>query len=128
MMNRRKFLVGTAALAVSAPAVARALAVGPLTTVDASFQSGTSLFVRPLSEPLNVGDVFTIEGVDAWLRVEGRKTKRSRKFVITAKAEAGQRVIHLYPPIDGQGRYRTVDQLPMNHAEVRLNRLLSTNS
>jgi hypothetical protein len=91
--------------------------------VGAAFQSGSSLIVMdPLLADLNMGAIFTIDGVFAWNRSECEPTSWLRKFIVTAKAEIGHRVIHLYPPIVGEAdpAHRTVAALPMGRVCVRI--------
>lgn len=138
MIERRSFITGLFAL-VAAPAIVRAASLMPvksvvyprsgltrirmadelIATVDASYQSGAGLIVDPLTVALNVGDIITIAGVKAWHRRGGRPADHLRQFVVTAKAERGHRAMFVYPTLDGHGHYRTVDQLPMNRAEIR---------
>lgn len=125
MLQRRAFLTGLAAAVVVAPSIVRATSIMPvrkLATVDASYQTGSAIVINPLARALNVGDIITIDGVDAWSRTTNESTAAPRQFVVTAQAEGGFTHIQIYPPIIGEHepRYRTVDKLPMNRAEVRL--------
>src|SRR5580693_138101 len=87
-------------------------AVGEI-RVEASNQSGLSLVVDPLPMSLDVRTVFCIEGV-TWYSSE-RDELKAREFIVTAPAAIGDRVIHLYPPIETP---RTVNQLPKHGAHV----------
>lgn len=127
MIDRRSFLTGTIASAVVAPSIVRATSIMPirgtphLTTIDASYQAGSTIIVRPLTSVLNVGDIITVEGVEAWSRRNDEPLGRPREFVVTARADAGARAVHIYPQIIGEHdpRYRTVVNYPMNMAEVK---------
>lgn len=119
MITRRAFGIGSLAL-LATPAVVKA-AFEPM-RVWSSHQSGMMLMVDPLPGELIVGDMITIDGVERWYRGDNTPTRRSRQFVITHRAEPGHRVVSLYPPIIGEHnpRHRTVVELPMNRAQIRL--------
>jgi hypothetical protein len=91
--------------------------------VCASHQTGCMLVVERLVEPLDVGTVFTIDGVIEWREPNEREVgARLREFIITAPAEVGHTVIMFYPPIahiDSMQRRRTVVGLPINGACIR---------
>lgn len=120
MISRRTVLQGLAA-SVALPVVAKA-AIAKSIRVWASNQSGNALTVEPLPHALNLGDVFTIDGVFAWHRVDNTPTRHLRQFVIVKRAGPEHRVVHLYPPIIGEHdpRYRTIVDYPMNRAVVRV--------
>lgn len=74
-------------------------AYGAGTTVAGANQTGAALTVAALPGPLNVGDVFTIAGVNAVNRVTKQSTGGLAQFVVTAPVTAGATVIPIYPPI-----------------------------
>lgn len=144
--SRRSILTGLVAL-VAAPAIVRAgSSIGlPVITraddtrdaeivrclsfvvpeqirVDASYQSGSTLVVRPLPRALECGDIITIDEVFAWHRPDNTPVRRQRQFVVVRPAKAGEVLVHFYPPIIGEHdpRYRTVVDYPMNRAIVRV--------
>src|ERR1700754_3488540 len=131
MIERRSFIAGLIAL-VAAPAIVRAGSlmpvkqmIEPLAMVDASNQIGGQLIVNGINGSLRAGDVITIEGVEAWRRVEGG-LGRLRNFVVTAEAKNGERIISLYPQIITPNtcpnylHYATTVESPRNRAELKL--------
>lgn len=128
MIDRRSFIGGVTASAIFAPSIVRAASIMPVKgiTVDISHQTGSSLSVHPIQGSLKVGDVITIEDVEAWHQAEYRyRDPCLRQFVVTAAASSGQGVIHLYPPIIPENlkfdyRGATVKSLPMRGARVTM--------
>jgi hypothetical protein len=124
MINRRSMLVRLAALIAAAPSIVRASFLTPIKSgkivVNASYQSGSSLVVHALPCDLAVGDIITIANVYAVARADKQPLDRLRDFVVTAHAQKGHTVIHLYPPIIGNEdpHYQTVVKLPMNRARI----------
>lgn len=74
-------------------------AYGTAPTVAGANQTGSMLAVTALAGPLNVGDSFTIAGVNACNRVTKANTGTLCQFVVTAPVNAGATVIPIYPPI-----------------------------
>ena len=74
-------------------------AYGAPPTVAGANQTGSVLTVTALAGPLNVGDVFTIAGVNAVNRVTKNNTGGLAQFVVTAPVTAGATTIPIYPPI-----------------------------
>ena len=97
--------------------------------VEAAGQRGGILVLEPLSEPLFVGDIVTIEGVmayRAWLMRSAERPGGLRQFVVTREARKGEKLLRLYPPIipawpenPKEDQYATVQALPAHGAEVR---------
>lgn len=86
---------------------------GDRIVVEASNQQGYSLIVYPLPETLDVGTILNIENVTRWRRMWDDNVLCD--FILTKRAEKGDRVLHLYPPIDAP---KTVNHLPMHGAVV----------
>lgn len=123
MIERRLFLTGLVALVATAPSIAKAALASPppLATVNASYQTGVTLIVSPLSGSLQAGDIITIEGVYAVNRIDPDREMGLREFVVTADADIGHTAIHLYPPIIQKSQARgSVQELPRNSAEVQM--------
>lgn len=129
--SRRAFLGGLAASLLAGPAIVRAGSIMPISsklilediTVWSSNQTGYQLSVNPLQMGLQVGDVFTIDGVFALNRISKLPTEHLRQFVVTANAEEKHRILSIYPgiiPAHVDEHYATVDAPPKNNAKVRL--------
>lgn len=126
--SRRGFMGALAGL-LATPAIVRADSLMKLSgvplkcvgaLVDASNQTGCSITITPALVGFEVGDIVTIAGVEAVSRIDGSPTGNLRDFVVTARVEAGERVLHLYPPIIpiSDETYRTVAALPRNRAPI----------
>ncbi len=94
-------------------------------TTSSAGQTGTSLAVNAITGTLNVGDIITIDGVNAVNRVTKQTTGALRQFVVTANVLTGATTIPIYPAIvpasSGNAvQYQTVDVSPGNSAQVRL--------
>lgn len=93
-------------------------------TVSGAGQTGPNLTITALVGTLNVGDIFTIPGVNAVNRVTKLDTGELRQFVITVAAVAGAVQLSFYPSIipgDALGnpvQYQTVVSAPANNATV----------
>ncbi len=87
--------------------------------VDAAHQQGGILTLHPLTEPLLLGDVIEIEGVEAYNARLGGAQKRLRQFVVTKKSVPGERILCLYPYlVPRENHYATVCKLPARGARV----------
>lgn len=94
-------------------------------TTSSAGQTGTSLAVNAITGTFNVGDIITIDGVNAVNRVTKQTTGALRQFVVTANVATGATTIPIYPAIvpasSGNAvQYQTVDVSPGNSAQVRL--------
>lgn len=94
-------------------------------TVTGAGQTGSTLVTggwgASLATLLNVGDVFTIAGVNAVNPESLASTGSLRNFVVTAQASSngsGASSISIYPPITITGAYQTVDVAPASGAVV----------
>jgi hypothetical protein len=74
-------------------------AYGTMPTVNGANQTGTSLTVSALSGPLNVGDMFTIAGVNAINRSAKTSLFRPQVFTVTAPVAAGATSIPIFPSL-----------------------------
>lgn len=88
-------------------------------------QTGLSITVSGITGTLTVGDIVTIDGVNAVNRITKQSTGQLRQFVVTAPVVNGGTTISVYPAIIGaiggnQVQYQTVDVSPINGAQVRL--------
>lgn len=92
-------------------------------------QSGPNLNVAALGGTMNVGDIFTIAGVNAVNRVTKQDTGELRQFVITVAAAQNAVQISFYPSLipgaqDANGnytipvQYQTVVAPPANNALI----------
>lgn len=93
------------------------------TTVNGAGQTGYTLSVAAISGTLNVGDIITIQGVNAVNRVTKETTGELRQFVVTAAVSNGGTSIGIYPaitpPVGGNDvQYQTVTASPANAATV----------
>ncbi len=93
--------------------------------IDAAHQQGGILTVHPLTEPLLLGDVVEIEGVEAYNARLGGAQTRLRQFVVTKKSVPGERLLWLYPHLVPpwpenvqENHYATVCSLPVRGARV----------
>ncbi len=103
-------------------------AYGAPPTVAGANQTGSTLTVTALAGPLNVGDVFTIAGVDSVNRVTKADNGTLAQFVVTAPVAAGATTIPIYPPItpptttitpnDTPVPFQTVTTSPANGAAI----------
>lgn len=92
-------------------------------TVNGAGQTGLSLAVVALANPLNIGDIITVAGVHQVNRITKQSTGRLRTFAVTANVPAGATAIPIYPAIipaqGGQSvQYQTVDVSPASGAAV----------
>ena len=88
-------------------------------------QTGSTLvttgWTGGLTGMLNVGDVFTVAGVNAVNPESLASTGVLRNFVVTATASSnagGNSSISIYPPITTSGAYQTVDASPISGAAI----------
>jgi hypothetical protein len=102
-------------------------ALGGSGTVLGGGQTGSSIvtsgWTASVTGLLNVGDVFTIAGVNAVNPESLTSTGSLRNFVVTATANSnssGQATISIYPPITTTGAYQTVDAAPANGAAITI--------
>ncbi len=91
--------------------------------------SGGNLTVNAITGTLKKGDIITIDGVNAVNRVTKENLGTLRQFVVTADVVTTATVIPIYPGLvgplaaDPDGttvQYQTVNELPLNGAQVRL--------
>jgi len=94
-------------------------------TVTGAGQTGSTLvtggWTAGLSGMLNVGDVFTIAGVNAVNPQSKVSTGSLRNFTVTATASSnasGASSISIYPAITTTGAYATVDAAPAAGAAI----------
>jgi hypothetical protein len=92
-------------------------------TVNGANQTGPNLTVDAVTGTMNVGDIFTIAGVDAVNRVTKETTGELRQFVVTVAVANGDTSIALYPSIipavNGVAvQYQTVDVSPADNAVI----------
>jgi len=95
-------------------------------TVAGAGQTGTTTLVtNAITGTLNVGDIITIQGVNAINRLTRQSLGTLRQFVVTAAAASNATSISIYPaivaPLGGVGvQYQTVDASPANGATISL--------
>lgn len=95
-------------------------------TTSSAGQTGSTLAVNAITGTLVVGDIITIDGVNAVNRITKSSTGALRQFVVTANVASGGTSISIYPaivPADALGnpvQYQTVDVSPANAAQVRM--------
>jgi len=91
--------------------------------------SGGTINVNAITGTLLVGDIITIDGVNAVNRVTKDSLGTLRQFVVTANAANGATAISIYPGLIASAtgvaggpdqQYQTVDASPINGAQVRL--------
>lgn len=94
-------------------------------TVNGAGQTGSSLvtagWTANITNLLNVGDVFTIAGVNAVNPESLSSTGSLRNFVVTAAASSsggGASTLSIYPAITTTGAYATTDSSPANGAAI----------
>lgn len=92
-------------------------------TVNGAGQTGLALTVNATAQPLNIGDIITVAGVNAVNRITKQTTGELRQFAVTANVAAGATSIPIYPaivaPVGGQAvQYQTVTASPANGAAV----------
>ena len=94
-------------------------------TVLGAGQTGSTLvttgWTANIAALLNVGDVFTITGVNAVNPESLSSTGSLRNFVVTAAASSsgtGSASLSIYPPITTTGAYQTVDSSPLSGATI----------
>jgi hypothetical protein len=94
-------------------------------TVTGAGQTGSALvtggWTASVTGLLNVGDVFTIAGVNAVNPESLATTGSLRNFVVTSATNsnsAGSASIGIYPPITTTGAYQTVDASPASGAAI----------
>ena len=94
-------------------------------TVTGAGQTGSTLvtggWTASVTGLLNVGDVFTVAGVNAVNPESLASTGALRNFVVTATANsnsAGSASLSIYPPIVISGAYQTCDAAPAAGAAV----------
>lgn len=92
-------------------------------TVSGGSQTGYSVTISALSGTLNVGDIITIQGVNAVNRVTKQTTGSLRQFVVTSNVANGATSIPIYPAItpavNGNAvQYQTVIASPDNGATI----------
>ena len=94
-------------------------------TVLGAGQTGSTLvttgWTANIGSLLNVGDVFTIAGVNAVNPESLTSTGALRNFVVTASASSnsgGNSSISIYPAMITSGAYQTVDASPISGAAI----------
>lgn len=94
-------------------------------TVTGAGQTGSTLvtggWTASITGLLNVGDVFTLSGVNAVNPESLASTGSLRNFVVTATANSnssGASSLSIYPPITTTGAYQTVDASPASGATL----------
>lgn len=98
---------------------------GGTPVVNGAGQTGSTLFTNgwtaSITGLLNVGDVFTIAGVNAINPQNRQSTGSLQNFVVTATANSdsgGNSTISIYPAITTSGAYQTVSGSPANLASI----------
>jgi hypothetical protein len=93
--------------------------------VEGSNQTGTLLETRGWGTTLgslpNVGDVFTIAGVDAFDAQTSQSTGELQQFIVSAPSStdsSGLTTLSIYPPIVASGSNRTVTVSPADGAPI----------
>lgn len=94
-------------------------------TVNGASQTGYTLTTNAITGTLNVGDIITIQGVNAVNRVTKQTTGELRQFVVTANVASGGTSIGIYPaitpPVGGNAvQYQTVTASPANGATISM--------
>ena len=99
--------------------------LGGSPTVTGAGQTGSTLvtggWTANITGLLNVGDVFTIAGVDAVNPETQVDTGSLRNFVVTATANSnssGAASVSIYPPITTSGAFQTVSAAPAAGAAI----------
>lgn len=98
---------------------------GGTPTVTGAGQTGSTLvtggWTANIATLLNVGDIFTLSGVNAVNPESLASTGSLRNFVVTATASSnasGTSALQIYPPITTTGAYQTVDVSPASGATL----------
>ena len=101
--------------------------------VNSAGQTGSSLVTNgwnaSVTGLLNVGDVFTINGVYAVNPKNRQSTGSLQNFLVTATANSdsgGNSTISIYPAITTSGAYQTVSASPANLAAITVKGSAST--
>lgn len=101
--------------------------------VNGAGQTGSTLvtngWTASITGLLNVGDVFTINGVNAINPKNRQSTGSAQNFVVTAKANSdsgGNSTLSIYPAITTSGAYQTVSGSPANGAAITVKGSAST--
>lgn len=101
--------------------------------VNGAGQTGSSLITNgwtaSITGLLNIGDVFTIAGVNAVNPKNRQSTGSLQNFVVTAVANSdsgGNSTIQIYPAITTTGAYQTVTGSPANLAALTIKGTAST--
>ena len=92
-------------------------------TVDGADQTGPIINIHAAGGTIEVGDIFTIAGVNAVNRVTKQTTGQLRQFVCTVRVAANGTSLALYPSIipavNGNAvQYQTVDASPADGAVI----------
>lgn len=96
---------------------------GSVSANGTSFQSGA------ITGTVNVGDIITLQNVNAVNRVTKQSTGELRQFAVTVAMAANATVWNVYPAIIATSnglttgspvQYQTVDSLPINGATINL--------
>lgn len=76
--------------------------------------------IAPLGELFQVGDTFTIAGVNCINPFTFQDTGEPRMFVITANVSAGNllEARHVHPPLIERGPYKNITQSPARHGFI----------
>ncbi|SRR6266404_239466 len=100
-------------------------AYGGTPTVTGAGQTGSTLvtggWTASVTGLLNIGDVFTISGVNAVNPESLASTGSLRNFVVTATANSngsGSSSLSIFPPIVTTGAFQTVDVSPASGATI----------
>jgi len=92
-------------------------------TVSGADQTGPTLTIAAAGGTMEVGDIFTIAGVNAVNRVTKQTTGQLRQFVVTVAVAAAGTSLALYPSIipavgGNAVQYQTVDASPADGAVI----------
>jgi hypothetical protein len=108
-------------------------AYGGTPVVNGAGQTGSVLvtngWTASVTGLLNVGDVFTITGVNAINPMNLQSTGSLQNFVVTATANSdggGNSTLSIYPAITTSGAYQTVSNSPINGASIAVRGTAST--
>lgn len=108
-------------------------AYGGSPVVNGAAQTGSTLVTNGWSASvtglLNVGDIFTIAGVNAINPQNRQSTGALQNFVVTSAANSdsgGNSTIGIYPAITTTGNYQTVSGSPANLAAISVKGSAST--
>ena len=108
-------------------------AYGGTPVVNGANQTGSALvtngWTTGVAGLLNVGDVFTIGGVNAINPMNLQSTGSLQNFVVTSPANSdasGNSTIQIYPAIVTSGAYQTVSNSPINLASISVRGTAST--